>query len=121
MMHNRLAKDRPGSQQNAILAALSAAELERVATDLELVPLKLGQVLYNTGEIMSHAFFPIDSIASILYVMQNGESAETAIVGNDGIIGVLLFLGGESTQSRAIVQNAGHAYRLKAQTLKFAI
>jgi len=67
---------------------------------------------------MSHAYFPLDCIVSLLYVMKNGESAEIAIVGNDGMIGVPLFMGGESTQSRAIVQNAGHAYRLKAQVLK---
>ena len=67
---------------------------------------------------MSHAYFPIDCIVSLLYVMKNGESAEIAIVGDDGMIGIALFMGGESTQSRAIVQNAGHAYRLKAQVLK---
>jgi CRP-like cAMP-binding protein len=105
-------------QQNALLAALSAAECERLAKDLELVPLTLGQVLYEAGQTMSHAYFPIDCIVSLLYVMKNGESAEIAIVGNEGIIGIALFMGGESTQSRAIVQNAGHAFRLKAQVLK---
>ena len=105
-------------QQNALLAALSAAECERLANDLELVPLTLGQVLYEAGQTMSHAYFPIDCIVSLLYVMKNGESAEIAIVGNEGIIGIALFMGGESTQSRAIVQNAGHAFRLKAQVLK---
>jgi CRP-like cAMP-binding protein len=105
-------------QQNALLAALSAAECKRLANDLELVPLALGQVLYESGQTMSHAYFPLDCIVSLLYVMKNGESAEIAIVGNEGMIGVPLFMGGESTQSRAIVQNAGHAYRLKAQVLK---
>jgi CRP-like cAMP-binding protein len=109
-------KHRP--QQNGLLAALSAADCERLANDLELVPLKLGQVLYESGQTMSHAYFPLDCIVSLLYVMKNGESAEIAIVGNEGMIGVPLFMGGESTQSRAIVQNAGHAYRLKAQVLK---
>jgi CRP-like cAMP-binding protein len=85
---------------------------------MELVPLKLGQILYESGQTMSHAYFPLDCIVSLLYVMKNGESAEIAIVGNEGMIGVPLFMGGESTQSRAIVQNAGHAYRLKAQVLK---
>ena len=85
---------------------------------LELVPLTLGQVLYDTGQTMSHAFFPLDCIVSLLYVMENGDSAEIAIIGNEGIVGVPLFMGGESTQSRAIVQNAGHAYRLKSQMLK---
>jgi CRP-like cAMP-binding protein len=105
-------------EQNALLAALSAADCERLAGDLELVPLALGQVLHEAGQTMSHAYFPIDCIVSLLYVMKNGASAEIAIVGNEGMIGVALFMGGESTQSRAIVQNAGHAYRLKAQVLK---
>jgi CRP-like cAMP-binding protein len=107
-------------QQNALIAALSAAECERLANDWELVPLTLGQVLYESGQTMSHAYFPIDCIVSLLYVMKNGESAEIAIVGNEGMIGIALFMGGESTGSRAIVQNAGHAYRLKAQVLKDA-
>lgn len=105
-------------QQNTLLGALPAEALERLAIELELVPLKLGQVLAESGETMSHAYFPLDSIVSLLYVMKNGESAEIAIVGNEGVIGVALFLGGESTISRAIVQNAGHAYRLKAQLIK---
>src|ERR1700693_3141348 len=105
-------------EQNALIAALSAMECERLAKDLELVPLTLGQVLYESGQTMSHAYFPLDCIVSLLYVMKNGESAEIAIVGNEGMIGVPLFMGGESTQNRAIVQNAGHAYRLKAQVLK---
>ena len=105
-------------QENALVAALSAAECERLAKDLELVPLTLGQVLYESGETMSHAYFPIDCVVSVLYVMKNGESAEIAIVGNEGMIGIALFMGGESTMSRAIVQNAGHAYRMKAQVLK---
>ena len=105
-------------QQNTLLAALSDADCERLTNDLELVPLTLGQVLYEAGQTMSHAYFPIDCIVSLLYVMKNGESAEIAIVGNDGMIGIALFMGGESTQSRAIVQNAGYAFRLKAQVLK---
>jgi len=105
-------------QQNSLLAALSAAELSRLAKDFELVPLKLGQVLYESGEIMRYGYFPVDCVVSLLYVMKNGESAEIAIVGNEGVIGIALFMGGESTMSRAIVQNAGHAFRLKAQALK---
>ena len=103
-------------QQNVLLGALSTADRERL--DLELVPLTLGQVLYEAGETMSHAYFPIDCIVSVLYVMKNGESAEIAIVGNEGIVGIALFMGGESTLSRGIVQNAGHAYRVKAGVLK---
>ncbi len=119
----RMKKSSPKSkarrpQQNSLLAALSAGECERLAEDLELVPLALGQVLYEAGETMSHAYFPLDCVVSLLYVMENGESAEIAVVGNEGMVGVALFMGGESTMSRAIVQNAGHAYRLKGQVLK---
>lgn len=117
-MKNISAAQRYRPQQNALLAALSAAECERLANDLELVSLTLGQVLYEPGQTMSHVYFPIDCIVSLLYVMKNGQSAEIAIVGNDGVIGIALFMGGGSTHSRAIVQNAGHAYRLKAQVLK---
>jgi CRP-like cAMP-binding protein len=105
-------------ERNALLAALPSAERARFSDDLELVPLKLGQVLYESGETMTHAYFPTDCVISLLYVMKNGESAEIAIVGNEGMIGVALFMGGDSTMSRAVVQNAGHAYRLKAQVLK---
>ena len=105
-------------QKNTLLGALSAADCERLAKNLELVPLTLGEVLYESGETMSHAYFPIDGIISLLYVMKNGESAEIAIVGNEGMIGIALFMGGESTMSRAIVQNAGCAYRMKAEVLK---
>jgi CRP-like cAMP-binding protein len=117
-MKNPSATDQHRPQQNALLAALSAAECERLSEDLELVPLTLGQVLYDSGHTMSHAYFPLDCVVSLLYVMKNDESAEIAIVGNEGMIGIALFMGGESTISRAIVQNAGHAYRLKAQVLK---
>lgn len=117
-MKNISATEQYRPQQNALLAALAAADCERLTADLELVPLALGQVLYDAGQTMSHAYFPLDCIVSLLYVMKNGQSAEIAIVGNEGIVGVALFMGGESTQSRAIVQNAGHAYRLKSQVLK---
>jgi CRP-like cAMP-binding protein len=105
-------------ERNALLAGLPSAERARFSKDLELVPLTLGQVLYESGQTMSHAYFPTDCVISLLYVMKNGESAEIAIVGNEGMIGIALFMGGDSTMSRAIVQNAGHAYRLKAQVLK---
>lgn len=103
-------------QQNALLGGLPTADCERL--DPELVSLTLGQVLYEAGETMSHAYFPIDCIVSVLYVMKNGESAEIALVGYDGMVGISLFMGGESTLSRGIVQNAGHAYRVKAAVLK---
>lgn len=117
-MTNLPATEQHRPQQNALLAALPAAECQRLVADMELVPLALGQVLHESGQTMSHAYFPLDCIVSLLYVMKNGESAEIAVVGNEGMIGIALFLGGESTMSRAIVQNAGHAYRLKAQVLK---
>ena len=90
---------------------------ERFAADLELVPLTLGQVLYESGDSMRHVYFPTDSIVSKLYVMESGASAEIAVVGNDGVIGVAVFMGGESTPSRAVVQSAGHAYRIRGQRL----
>lgn len=105
-------------ERNALLAALPSAERARFSSDLEFVPLALGQVLYESGQTMTHAYFPTDCVISLLYVMKNGESAEIAIIGNEGMIGIAIFMGGESTMSRAIVQNAGHAYRLKAQVLK---
>jgi CRP-like cAMP-binding protein len=117
-MKNLSATDQHRPQKNSLIRALPPVDCERLARNLELIPLTLGQVLYESGETMSHAYFPIDCIVSILYVMKNGESAEIAIVGNEGMIGVTTFMGGESTMSRAIVQNAGHAYRVKAQILK---
>jgi CRP-like cAMP-binding protein len=85
---------------------------------LELVPLPLGDALHEPGGVMRHVYFPICSIVSLLCVMENGASAEIAVVGNEGIVGVSLFMGGETTPSRAVVQSAGHAYRLKGQLLK---
>jgi len=78
----------------------------------------LGNVLYESGIPMHHVYFPTDAIVSLLYVMEDGASAEIAIVGNDGIVGISVFMGGETTPSRAVVQSAGHAYRLPAQLLK---
>ncbi len=117
-MNNSPATDQHRPEQNALLAALSAGILARLSKDLELVPLELGNVLYESGETMSHAYFPLDCVISILYVMKNGESAEIAIVGNEGMIGIPLFMGGDSTMSRGVVQNSGYAYRLKAEVLK---
>jgi len=117
-MNNLSALGQHRLQQNTLLGALPASELGRLAHDLELVPMTLGQVLYDTGQTMTHAYFPLDCIVSLLYVMENGDSAEIAIIGNEGVIGVSLFMGGESTQNRAIIQNAGHAYRLKSKILK---
>jgi CRP-like cAMP-binding protein len=104
--------------QNHLLDALPAADYERLTAHAELVPLKLGDVLYEPGTKLRHVYFPTTAIVSLLYVMEDGASAEIAIVGNEGILGISLFMGGETTPSRAVVQSAGHAYRLRAQLLK---
>ena len=105
-------------QQNHLLAALPPEVRERLYSGLELVPLKLGAVLYESGGVMQHVYFPTNSIVSLLYVMEDGASAEIAVVGNEGMVGISLFMGGESTPSRAVVQSAGHAFRLKGHLLK---
>jgi len=105
-------------EQNHLLAALPAADRERLFPRLELVPLLLGDVLYESGSRLSHVYLPTTSIVSLLYVMENGASAEIAVVGNEGVVGVSLFMGGETTPSRAVVQSAGHAFRLKGELLK---
>jgi CRP-like cAMP-binding protein len=104
--------------QNHLLAALPTAEFERLAPNLELVPLPLGEVLYEPGEELQHAYFPTTAIASLHYVMESGASAETAGVGNEGLVGISLFMGGNTTPSSAVVQTAGHAYRLESRRLK---
>ena len=108
----------PDPQQNHILDALPQPERERLFPHLRLVNLPLGKVLYESGDTLRHTYFPTDSIVSLLYVLQNGQSAEIAVVGNDGAIGVALFMGGETTTNRAIVQSAGSAYRLTGTRLK---
>jgi len=106
------------TSQNRLIAALPSAEAGRWLPLLESVDLPLGSVLYESGGTLSHVYFPTTSIVSLLYVMENGSSAEIAVVGNEGIVGVSLFMGGESTPSRAVVQSAGRAFRLKASTMK---
>ena len=103
---------------NYLLGALSPDERARIYPLLELTPMPLGKVLYESGDVLRHVYFPIDCIVSLLYVMEDGASAEISVVGNEGLIGVALFMGGETTPSRAIVQSAGHAYRLIGQRLK---
>jgi CRP-like cAMP-binding protein len=105
-------------QQNHLLAALSPAALERIYPQLQLVEMPLGKVLYEPGDLLHHVYFPIDCIVSLLYVMESGASAEISVVGNEGLIGIALFMGGETTPSRAIVQSAGSAYRLDGGRLK---
>ena len=104
--------------QNRLLSALLPAEQERLLPHLQLVPMQLGKVLYESGDLLRHVYFPTDSIVSLLYVLADGASAEISVVGNEGLIGIALFMGGETTPSRAIVQSAGHAYRLIGQRLK---
>ena len=104
--------------QNHLLAALPAAEFERLVAQLELVPMRLGEILYEPGTQMQHAYFPTTAIVSLHYVMVSGASAETAGVGNEGVVGISLFMGGDTTPSAAVVQTAGHAYRLEGRLLK---
>jgi CRP-like cAMP-binding protein len=104
--------------QNHLLDALLDIDFERLNPNLELVELPLGKVLYEPGEKLKYVYFPTTCIVSLLYVMENGASAEIAVVGNEGILGISIFMGGDSTPSRAVVQSAGHGYRIKAQILK---
>jgi CRP-like cAMP-binding protein len=112
------AASRHSPRQNHLLSALASGDFKRISAHLELVPLKLGEVLYEPGVTLKYVYFPTTSIVSLLYVMENGSSAEIAIVGNEGILGIALFMGGETTPSRAVVQAAGYGYRLKAAYLK---
>jgi CRP-like cAMP-binding protein len=104
--------------QNHLLGALGESEREHLFSHLELVPMRLGEVIYESGRPLEHVYFPTNCIISLLYVMEDGASAEIAIVGCEGMVGVALFMGGESTPSRAVVQSAGHAYRLSGKLVK---
>ena len=108
----------PDRNQNHLLAAIPDAEWKRVLPHLEAVDLALGQVLYESGSTMTHMYFPSTAIISLLYVMENGSSAEIAVVGNEGLVGVSLFMGGESTPSRAVAQSAGRGFKIEAQIMK---
>ena len=103
---------------NQLLAALPVSEWQRWQPHMSVMDLRLGQVLYESGGVMQHAFFPVNAIVSLLYVLENGSSAEIAVVGNEGMVGVSLFMGGETTPSRAVVQSAGKCVRLSAYKLK---
>jgi CRP-like cAMP-binding protein len=105
-------------RENHLLASLPSAEWERWRLQLEWADMPLGQVLYESGRTLSHVYFPTTAIVSLLYVMEDGASAEIAVVGNEGIVGISLFMGGESTPSRAVVQSAGQGFRLRAATIK---
>lgn len=108
----------PSPTQNRLLAVLPPTERKRVYPELELVRMPLGSVLYDSGGKLDHVYFPTTAIISLLYVMGDGASANVAVVGNDGVVGVSLFMGGETTPSRAVVQSAGDAYRLASNVLK---
>ena len=108
----------PNPLSNHLLAALPAAEWQRWLPKLEWVPMPLGQVMYESGRTISHVYFPTTAIVSLLYVMESGASAEIAVVGCEGVVGISLFMGGESTPSRAVVQSAGEGYRLSAAAVK---
>jgi hypothetical protein len=103
---------------NHLLAELSLGERNRLFPYMQLVTMPLGKVLHEPGDLLHHAYFPVDCVVSLLHVMGNGASAEISVVGNDGMIGVALFMGGDTTPSRAIVQRAGYAYQLESQRLK---
>jgi CRP-like cAMP-binding protein len=114
--HSRSERQPPTT--NHLLAELPEQDYERLLPQLEAAPLPLGGTVYESGTQMRHVYFPTDGIVSLLYVMKNGASAEIAIVGNEGVVGVALFMGGESTPSRAIVQSEGNSYRLRADYLR---
>lgn len=104
--------------QNHLLNALLNAEYDRLVVNLDLVPMQLGQILYESGDKLTHVYFPTTCIVSLLHVMENGSSAEIAVVGNEGVLGISIFMGGGTTPGRAVVQSAGYAYQLKAHLLK---
>ncbi|GLX79468.1 Crp/Fnr family transcriptional regulator [Thalassotalea insulae] len=108
----------PEPKQNHLIATLSSEVQKRLIPHLQLVHLPLGKVLYESGDTLHYAYFPTDCIISLLYVTLDGASAEISVIGNEGILGTTLFMGGESTPSRAVVQSAGHAYRISAQKFK---
>jgi CRP-like cAMP-binding protein len=108
----------PLPSDNHILEALPEPVLKRILPQLKCVPMELSKVLYESGDTLRFVYFPTDCIVSLLYVLQDGASAEISVVGNEGLIGIALFMGGETTPSRAIVQSAGRAFRLPGQILK---
>jgi len=116
MPNSNLAPKPP--RANSLLAALPPAEWLRIEPHLKPIQLSLGDAVYESGARLDHVYFPTTAIVSLLYVMANGASAEIAVVGNDGVVGIALFMGGESTPSRAVVQSQGGAYRLRGQVLK---
>ncbi|HEX5390784.1 MAG TPA: Crp/Fnr family transcriptional regulator [Burkholderiaceae bacterium] len=117
-MPDRLIPRPPNHMRNHLLASLPDAEWERWQPHLELVELPLGHVVFESGTHVKHVHFPLDAIVSLLYVLENGASAEIAVVGNEGVVGIAIFMGGESSTSRAVVQSAGRALRMRAHIVK---
>jgi len=115
--HNPPMQSPHATTQNRLLAALPSPEYRRIEAGLELVHMPLGEVLSESGVAMHHVFFPTTCIVSLLYVLEDGASAEIGVVGNEGVVGISLFMGGQTTPSRAVVRSAGHGYRLKAPLL----
>jgi len=107
-----------GVATNRLLAALPAEDYARLAPELDLIPMTLGWAIYESGGSLGYVYFPTDAIVSLLYVLADGDSTELGVVGNDGLVGISLFMGGETTPSRAVVQSAGHGYRLRASIVK---
>ncbi|HQZ95297.1 MAG TPA: Crp/Fnr family transcriptional regulator [Pyrinomonadaceae bacterium] len=109
---------RTDALKNYLLASLPIGEFERILPKLEIVPLTLGKVMHESGAKMDYTYFPTTAIISLLYIMENGATAEIGVVGNDGILGIELFMGGETTTNRAIVQSAGNVLRMRANEMK---
>jgi len=112
------ASSRPSPASNRLLAALPPEDFERLQPNLEFAPLPLGWAVYESGDTQGHVYFPTSAIISLLYVLADGDSTELGVVGNDGLVGIALFMGGESTPSRAVVQSAGEGFRLDSAILK---
>ena len=104
--------------QNRLLSGIQDAELERLLPNLEVVTLKLGEVLYESGERMDYVYFPTTAIISLLYIMENGATAEIGVVGNDGLVGIAIFMGGDTTPNRAVVQSAGRTLKIRSENMK---
>jgi CRP-like cAMP-binding protein len=113
----RAAKHTDDARMNHLLAALPGDEFDRLKADLEPVSLPLGKVIYESGEQLEHIYFPTTAIISLLYIMENGATAEIGMAGNDGLVGIALFMGGSTTPNRAVVQSAGNAFRLRSKAL----
>lgn len=112
------AKHTDNADLNHLLAALPAVEFARIEVDLDAIELKLGEVIYESGEQLEYIYFPTTAIISLLYIMENGSTAEIGMAGNDGLVGIALYMGGSTTPNRAVVQSAGNAFRLRSKALK---